>query len=85
MLTLEQFRALLAAGGIKGVTAVGMPGGFCLRITPKDGDAGPLMSRRQQRRFAKLDTLATFLHAEGIRRFAVEADKWEPGQTWLKV
>ena len=82
---LDQFRALLAAGGIRKVAAVGVPGGYRLEITTKDGDHGILLSRRQERRFARLDTLATFLREEGVVRWDVRADSWAPAKAALIV
>jgi len=73
---LDQFRTLLAAGGVKKVTAVGVPGGYRLAIMPKEGETGLLLSRRQERRFARLDTLAAFLREEGVTRWGVEADQF---------
>lgn len=82
---LDQFRALLAAGGVRKVAAVGVPGGYRLEITPKDGDPGILMSRRQERRFASLDTLAALLRGEGVARWDVRADRWAPARAALIV
>jgi len=82
---LDQFRALLAAGGVSAVTAVGMAGGYRLSIQPKEGAPGLLLSRRQERRFARLDTLAAFLREEGIARWHVQADHYRPAQRALIV
>lgn len=74
----NEFRAAFAAGAVREVVAVGSADGFNLRIVPHQGDAGMLLSRRKIRRFASLQTLATYLHAEGIRLWCVDAANWQP-------
>lgn len=77
----HEFRAAYAAGAIREVVAVGSADGFNLRIVPRRGEAGMLMSRRQMmRRFATLQTLAAYLHASGIHLWRVDAAKWQPRQ-----
>lgn len=82
---LDQFRALLAAGGVKRITAVGVQGGYRLAIVPKEGETGLLLSRRQERRFARLDTIAAFLREEGVARWDVEAERWVPARAALII
>lgn len=82
---LDQFRAVLAADGIRKVTAVGVPGGYRLAIENKEGETGILLSRRKERRFAKLDTLAAFLREEGVCRWYVVADQYRPAERALIV
>lgn len=79
----NEFRTAFAAGAIREVVAIGSADGFHLRIVPRQGEAGMLYSRRQMRRFASLQTLAAYLHAEGVRLWCVDAANWQPRQRGL--
>lgn len=73
---IAEFRALLAAGAVQNVAAVGIPGGYVIEIATRNGGRGLLMSRRRVRHFVYLDSIARFLRAEGVVRWEVWADNW---------
>jgi hypothetical protein len=77
-------RELSEAHAISELTVIGAPaGGFAVRVTYGTGPH-PLIkllgtSRGAIRRYASLDTAATFIRQLGIERFEVDLNGYRPG------
>lgn len=80
LLQESAFRALLAAGATTGVTAIGIDGGFAVRISLGDGKALLANARGEQRAFASLSTLAGLLSKLGCHRFDVDTTTYRSGR-----
>ncbi len=80
--TLDQLRATVQAGGVKGVTLVGQGGGFYLQVATRAGHQAVLAKARttEPRRFGNPATAMMVMKDLGIGVAQVEISRWEPGQ-----
>lgn len=81
-LTLDQLRATVQAGGVKGVTLVGQGGGFYLQVATRAGNQTVLAKARttDPRRFGNPASAMMVMKDLGIGVAQVEISRWEPGQ-----
>lgn len=71
-------RELVSAGAVLSVTARGVPGGYVLCINTEAGERLLSLQRGRARVFSKLETVASFLHDLGLKRFSVDTESWAP-------
>ena len=80
-LTLEQFRATVAAGGVLSVTLQAQGGAFAVQIETRRGEAILVTSRQRAVRFFIDPRKALLLLRElGIRKVHLNAEAWQPEQ-----
>lgn len=81
----DQLKMLAANSGVKGITIVGDPSGFCVNVTTLSGDKLLFTKTGQARFFKKMETLLDYLKNEiGIGRATIQFDRWNPAQQVLK-
>ena len=74
----QTFKAMLAGGAVQGVTVVSCPDGFNVLI--KIGKVeGPLATfRGNVRTFKNIQTVLSYLHGVGVKRFEVDIRDYVP-------
>lgn len=86
LLTLDQLRAAIDAGGVRAVRLVGQGREFLIVAERRLGEDAPLSLTRQRmepRRFVDLGKAALLLRDLGIRQFEVDTKDWRPEQAAL--
>lgn len=81
-LTLEQLRATVSAGGVKGVTLKGHGGGFFVEIATRSGQDAILVKSRttEPRCFGNPASAMSLLRGVGIVVAQLDATHWNPNQ-----
>ena len=81
-MTLEQLRATVSAGGVKGVTLKGQGGGFFVEIATRSGQDAFLVKARstEPRRFGNPTSALIVLRDVGITVAQLDATNWNPDQ-----
>ena len=81
-MTLEQLRATVSAGGVKGVTLKGQGGGFFVEIATRSGQHALLVKTRstEPRRFGNPTSALIVLRDVGIAVAQLDATNWNPDQ-----
>lgn len=81
-MTLEQLRATVSAGGVKGVTLKGRGGGFFMEIATRSGQDAILSKARsvEPRRFGSPSSALIVLRDMGIAVAKIDATHWNPNQ-----
>jgi hypothetical protein len=82
ILTLEQLRATIRAGGIASVTLKAEGGAFLVAVATRSGSDGLLVTTRtkEPRRFADLRKAMLLLREMGIATVQVDATRWNPDE-----
>lgn len=84
VLTLEQFRATVEAGGVLGVTLKAQGGAFYLDIETRRGDAVLITTREKKpRAFADPRRALLLLRDVGVREAKVDTKLWRPEEADL--
>jgi hypothetical protein len=80
--TLDQLRATVEAGGVKGVTLSAQGGSFYLQITTRAGHHAVLAKARstEPRKFGNPTTAIMVMRDLGIGVALIEMSRWDPDQ-----
>lgn len=82
--TIDQFRALVDAGGVQSVTLSGDGGGFHIRAETRRGTDAILTTQRGQPRcFRSVDRSLKLLREMGVREARIDTRRWDPDQLEL--
>lgn len=81
-ITLDQLRATVQAGGVKGLTLTGQGSGFYLHVATRAGYQAVLVKSRsaEPRRFGNPVSALMVMKELGIGVAQVEISRWDPDQ-----
>ncbi len=81
----DQLKMLVENSGVKGITIVGDPAGFCVNVTTLSGDKYLFTKTGHMRLFKKVETLLDYLKTDiGIGKATIQFDRWNPAQATIK-